>query len=437
MFNLSLSTGVIPQEWKVHLVVPVHKSSDRSSVKNYRPISLLCNTSKVLETLVYNRIITHLLNNITTHQFGFLPGRSTTQQLLLYLNKIFQATLQGHQTDSIYLDFRKAFDSVSHNKLLAKLSNNGIAGNLWNWFNSYLHNRFQCVKICSSISDPLPVLSGVPQGSILGPLLFLIYIKDLSLVTQFSDLFLFADDAKLCKTIVHSCDHLHLQDDLDQLCTWSHNSDLLFSINKCIHLSFNNKIPTSYSVATTTLPQLHSHRDLGLLLSVDLSWRNHYDHITSKAYKYLGLLRRVFSSCYSIRAKKNLYVTLVRSQLTYCSQLWNPYLIKDTVILEKIQRQATKFILSDYVSDYKTRLLKLDLLPLMYILDFYDILFFVKALNNHQTILIFTIMYLLVLVTPDQHLLTNLILLILIVIISETFTLTDYLEYGTNYHLLT
>ena len=86
---------------------------------------------------------------------------------------------------------------------------------------------------------------------------------------------------------------------------------------------------------------LHSHRDLGLLLSDDLSWRNHYDHITSKAYKYLGLLRRVFSSCYSIRAKKNLYVTLVRSQLTYCSQLWNPYLIKDTVILEKIQRQAT------------------------------------------------------------------------------------------------
>ena len=199
---------------------------------------------------------------------------------------------------------------------------------------TYLHNRFQCVKICSSISDLLPVLSGMPQGSILGPLLFLIYINDLSTVTQFCNLFLFADDAKLFKTIVHPSDYLHLQQDLDQLHTWSLDSDLLFSINKCIHLSFNNKISTSYSVGSVTLPQLHSHCDLGILLSNDLTWSNHYNHIISN-YKYLGLLRCIFGNCQSIRAKK-LYLTLVRSQLTYCSQLWNPYLIKDTVILEKI-----------------------------------------------------------------------------------------------------
>ena len=200
-----------------------------------------------------------MLNNITASQFGFLLVRSTTQQLLLYLNNIFQATSQGHQTDSIYLDFCKAFDSVPHSKFLVKLSNNGITGNLWCWFNSYLHNRFHCVKICSSISDLLSVLSGMPQGSILGPLLFLIYINDLSTVTQLCNLFLFADDAKLCKTIVHPSNYLHLQQDLDQLHTWSFDSDLLFSINKCIHLSFNIKISTSYSVGCDTLPQLHSH----------------------------------------------------------------------------------------------------------------------------------------------------------------------------------
>ena len=239
LFNLSLTTGAIPQEWKVHLIVPVYKSAERSSVQNYRPISLLCNTSKVLESLFYNRIINHVLDNITTCQFGFLPGRSTTQQLLLYLNDIYQATSQGYQADSIYLDFRKAFDSVPHNKLLVKLSLNGIKGNLWNWFNNYLHNRSQCVKICSSISDFLPVLSGVPQGSILGPLLFLIYINDIK-ITQFSNLFLFADDAKLYKIIIQLSDYLHLQQDLNQLHTWTIDCDLLLSVNKCIHLSFNS-----------------------------------------------------------------------------------------------------------------------------------------------------------------------------------------------------
>jgi len=160
------------------------------------------------------------------------------------------------------------------------------------------------------------------------------------------------------------------------------DSELLFSINKCIHLSFNNKTPTSYSVNSHTLPQLHTHRDLGIQISDSLSWESHYQHITSKAYKYLGLLRRTFNSCQSIKAKKTLYVTLVWSQLTYYSQLWNPYLIKDTVTLEKIQCPATKFILKDYDSNYWTCLLKLDLLPLMYTLDFYDIIFFIKALKQ-------------------------------------------------------
>jgi len=390
LFNRSLASGIIPQEWKIHLVVPVYKTADRSSVKNYRPISLLSNTSKVLESLIYSKIIGHVLDNITTCQFGFLPGRSTTQQLLSYLNNIYKATSQGHQTDSIYLDFRKAFDSVPHNKLLDKLINYGITGPLWNWFNNYLNNRSQCVKICNAISPPLPVLSGVPQGSILGPLLFLIYINDLSSIALFSTLFLFADDAKLCKIILHPTDHLNLQYDLDQFLTWSINSDLLFSISKCIYMSFNNQSQISYLLDSTTLPQIHCHRDLGVQVSDNLSWNNHYNHITSKAYKYLGLLRRAFSNCHSIKAKKNLYVTLVRSQLTYCSQLWNPYLIKDTTALEKVQRQATKFILKDYISDYRTRLLKLDLLPLMYILDFYDIMFFIKALkqpSNHFNIL--------------------------------------------------
>ena len=162
--------------------------------------------------------------------------------------------------------------------------------------------------------------------------------------------------------IGHPFDQLCLQEDLNWLFTWS-NNDLSFSISKCIHLSFNSKLATTYFINSSSLPQPHS---LGLQPSLDLSWSKHYEYITSKTYKYLGLFRCVFNNCHSIRARKLLFITLVRSQLTYCSQLWNPYMIKDTIILEKVQRQATKFILADYDSDYKTCLLQLGL-SLMYI----------------------------------------------------------------------
>ena len=153
LFNLSLSTGAIPAEWKIHLITPVYKSADRSPVKNYCLISFLCIASKVLETLIHSKLLSHIFSNITIRQFGFLPGRSTTQQLLLYLHSVYQASSHGQQTDSIYLDFRKAFDSIPHSKLLLKLRQFNISGKLWEWFSSYLHNRFQCVIICNSISD--------------------------------------------------------------------------------------------------------------------------------------------------------------------------------------------------------------------------------------------------------------------------------------------
>ena len=238
LFSLSISQHYIPTQWKIHLITPVFKSGDKTAVTNYRPISLLCSVSKLLERLVYNHLIDFISSNISSSQFGFLPNRSTLQQLLTFLNEIFISNRSGFSTEVIYLDFKKAFDSVAHHELLLKSWNFGITGNVWKWLENYLSNRYQCVSINGHISSLLPVLSGVPQGSILGPLLFLIYINDLPSCVSSSLLLLYADDTKCLLPIKSSVDWQVLQRDLDALTTWSQNQSLPFNASKCASMSF-------------------------------------------------------------------------------------------------------------------------------------------------------------------------------------------------------
>ena len=383
LFNLSLSSGVSPHEWKVHQITPIFKSGDPHCINNYRPISLLCILSKVLESIVYSKIIDFIQKSLCLHQFGFLKNRSSVSQLLTSFSNIIQNCESGASTDQVFFDFSKAFDSVAHSILLFKLWRIGITGPLWCWFKNYLTDRQHFVQIDGFSSPLLPVKSGVPQGSVLGPLLFLIFINDIPDHISSSALFLFADDSKLQHIASSESDIQHLQADINSLVSWSKSNSLFLNSRKCatIRFSLSHVSEPHYLIDNIPLCVPQSHRDLGVMVRGDLSWSDHYGHICSKAYCSLFLIRRSFSSSAHISVKKQLYLSVVRSKLPYCSQLWRPHLKKDILLLERVQRRATKYILSDYSSNYKDRLISLRILPLMYWLELNDILYLVKALK--------------------------------------------------------
>ena len=390
IFNLSLFQAKFPCDWKHHKITPIPKKGDLHLVSNYRPISLLPVISKVLETIVYNKTIDFIRPKLNKQQFGFLKSRSCLSQMLVFLNKVIHYADEHYASDVVYLDFRKAFDSVPHDELLFKLWSLGITGSLWFWFRSYLRNRLHFTTFNNHSSSSLPVASGVPQGSVLGPLLFLIYINDLPLCSP-SDFLLFADDTKILKCIESHSSQASLQLCLDHVSSWCDQWNLRLNGAKCailkiaLHPSHDAISDPSfqYSIAGNPVVSVQKQRDLGLTLTSNLSWSNHYDSISSKAYHALFLIRRTLSPNISISTKKTLYLSLVRSHLSFCSQVWHPYLTKHIIQLERIQKKATKYILqgSPY-SDYRQRLISLDLLPLMYWFDLQDIMFLIKSFKT-------------------------------------------------------
>jgi hypothetical protein len=255
LFNKSLSCGILPSEWKLANISPIPKRNPIHDVTNYRPISLLSLVSKVFERCIYNRLIEHVYGQIYELQYGFLRGRSTTSQLLHILHQVLNVLEQKNQVDIVYLDFAKAFDKVNHDLLLVKLHNFGIRGNLLRWFRDFLSGRFQRVTALGVTSKPLPVLSGVPQGSILGPLLFIIYINDLpKCVSHDTTMAMFADDTKCHRPIKNSQDKETLQSDLDNITNWCHDWKMELNQSKCgvLHL-IRSREPT---ITHYTVPQL-------------------------------------------------------------------------------------------------------------------------------------------------------------------------------------
>ncbi len=276
--------------------------------------------------------------------------------------------------------------STDHSILLNKLSIFGISGSAWRFLKEYLSSRVQCLSIEHCLSDHSSVSSGVPQGSILGPLLFSIYINDLPKSVLNSKTYMYADDTK-CGKEIHSPDDVRLlQDDIDHIHNWSRLNRLQLHEDKTHVIQFHSRhhlpIQASYFVNGVPVNSLESSKDLGVHFVADLSWSSHIETTIGKAYRMLSLIKRTFSLSSNVTVKKRLFLSVVLPIITYGSTVWRPSLLKDIQALEKVQKRATKFILNNNSLDYKSRLCELHLLPLMYRLELNDIMFFVSSVKS-------------------------------------------------------
>ena len=303
IFQKSPDTGSVPDDWKTAHIIPLFKKSDKSNPENYRPISLTSIACKLLEHVVYSTIINHLDTNdiLNDFQHGFRQRRSCESQLLNTLRDFFHCLDKSSQVDAILLDFSKAFDKVDHSTLLRKMHGYGIRGCILDWTSSFLQGRTQHVLVDGALSDPSPVLSGVPQGTVLGPLFFLIYINDISdNLSPGTKIRLFADDSLLYRTIVDITDSILLQKDLDTLQQWERRNKMEFHPGKCTVLQITNKrhpVNHIYKIHDTPLSVDKSAKYLGVTLDSTLSWDHHINAIYSKANFSLSFLERNLYRC--------------------------------------------------------------------------------------------------------------------------------------------
>lgn len=392
IFNSALRTGVFPERWKHAFVTPVIKKGSRYKVRNYRPISLLSVVSKVFEKLIHKTLYNHVSKHIVVEQHGFTSRRSTVTNLVEFTNDLANNINSKQQTDAVYTDFTKAFDSVNHTLLLHKISGYGVCGPLFKLLTSYLSGRTQVVVIDGGISNSEIVTSGVPQGSILGPLLFTLYVNDIPSCIKHSKCLMYADDLKIYRPVCTVRDCLLLQKDIDCLSEWCSVWKLDLNVAKCNVITFTNKkkhvILFHYILNGVTLERVQFIRDLGVVMTYDLSFNKYLDSITPKAYKLLGLLRRNCIKHFKMSTTRALYVALVRPQLEYASPVWSPHHVTKIESLEKVQKAYIKMMCYNHFKvefhrkDYNMHCFNNRILTLENRRKLLDLTFLYKIANN-------------------------------------------------------
>ncbi len=385
IFNFSYTLGKIPRQWATANVSPIFKNKGSSSlVSNYRPISLTCVACKVMESILRDNIFSFLRERklISPNQHGFTPGKSTVTQLIECLNSWHQSLDEGKAVDVIYLDFSKAFDTVSHQKLLEKLPSYGISGKAFRWIEAFLTNRQQRVVIDGVYSPWSAVPSGVPQGSVLGPLLFSLYINDISDLDLAGENKLFADDVKLFLASSRPFNFSPLASDLEKIVAWANKNQLQLAPAKSnvLHLGKGNP-QQQYSCGAVSLPAVSEIKDLGVYITSDLKPHFHCQKIFSSANQISSLILKTFENK-SPNFLFKLFQIYVRPKLEYASPVWNPWLQGDINLVEKIQRKFTKSIPSLSELSYDERLVKLSAHSLKTRRLILDLTFLYKILNN-------------------------------------------------------
>jgi hypothetical protein len=351
IFNISLSAGIFPDNLKLGKVLPIHKSDDKTLPSNYRPISVLSVFSKILERLMYNRLIQFLTKNniLSDKQFGFRKNHSTSLALVNLIDRLSEQLEHNYITLGIFIDLSKAFDTINHKILLDKLCHYGVQGIANNWFKSYLNGRKQYVQIGTSTSNTQTITCGVPQGSILGPLLFLIYVNDITVVSRIFDIIMFADDTNLfIKDRNMECLVKNTNDELSKISKWFKLNKLSLNIKKTSFILFQSKkrnIPDKLDIRIDNIKieQVKKTKFLGVIINETLTWDDHIFTIKQKVQKNIGIIHRIKKNVPSCTLPL-LYQTLVHPYLEYCNIVWAIHRGSMLNNLFKCQKRAIRTI---------------------------------------------------------------------------------------------
>ena len=385
IFRKSLQTGEVPMAWREANVTPLYKKGSKTNPLNYRPVSLTSVVGKVFETVVRDALVKHATENeiISIKQHGFMKKKSTLTNLLEYLEALTKAKDLNIPVDVNYLDCKKAFDTVPHCRLIVKLKALGVQGNVLRWVENFLSNRRQRVSIRGSVSEWLPVESGVPQGSVLGPVLFLFYINDLVDGLE-CPILLFADDAKIYKEIRTPEDAEALIRDMKKIEEWSNKWLLVFNEEKCatMHIGSRNQ-KVDYKLNEKTLKKTELEKDLGVFISHDLKPSQHVSKVAAKANKIVGLMKKNFDYL-DAETILSIHCAIIRPILEYAVQSWCPYLQKDIDELEKVQHRVTKLVPGLYDWSYEDRCRELKLPTLQQRRLRGDLIETYKILNGYE-----------------------------------------------------